>query len=174
MRPRQDSNLRPSVRSPLGHFGVRQTTSESEEVRTLRAAQTNPVLMPAGQLTTGLYKRDCETSNRSYRSVCRRAIDHSRNRTAYTRTGSPTAFIPARRDRRTPRRLRSAPCHAPHPTSGSRRGRRGRRCGRRYSPRRQRRCSPRRSRRAVGARHRGSARSSGWYSDDCEGHAWGS
>ena len=28
----------------------------------------NPVLMPAGQVSTGLYERDRETSNRSYRS----------------------------------------------------------------------------------------------------------
>ena len=54
------------IRSPLGHFGVRQALSESEEDRTLRAAPTNPVLMPVGHVTTGLYERDCETSNRSY------------------------------------------------------------------------------------------------------------
>ena len=41
------------MRSPLGHFGVCQTTSESEEGRTLRAAPNNPVLMPAGHLTAG-------------------------------------------------------------------------------------------------------------------------
>ena len=48
----EPATIRLEVRS--GHFGVCQTTSESEEGRTLRAAQTNPVLMPAGQLTTGL------------------------------------------------------------------------------------------------------------------------
>jgi len=52
------SGISPSVRidvaptilgeSPLGDVGVRQALPESEEVRTLRAAPTNPVLMPAG------------------------------------------------------------------------------------------------------------------------------
>ena len=41
--------------------------------------RTNPVLMPAGHLTTGLYERARETSNRSYRSLRSRVIDHSRN-----------------------------------------------------------------------------------------------
>jgi hypothetical protein len=108
--------------------GVHQTTTESEEGRTVPAAPTNPVLMPAGHLASGLCERDRGPSNRSYRSVGRRGIDAALIERDDRRNALHAASVVVITARSAPGRYReifepavvvSQPTSKPTPTTGA-------------------------------------------------------